>query len=48
MHFYETLEESGIFCLGRQKWDVWENQYGIFCPPCQISVGCFVYPGEVV
>ena len=25
-----------------------KNQYGIFCPPCQISVGCFVHPGEVV
>ena len=51
MHFYETLEESGIFCLGRQKWDILsrvKNQYGIFCPPLQISVGCFVHPGEVV
>ena len=51
MHYYETLEESGIFCLGRQKWDVLsrvKNQYGIFCPPRQISVGCFVHPGEVV
>ena len=51
MHFYETLEESGIFCLGWQKWDVLsrvKNQYGIFCPPCQISVGCFVHLGEVV
>ena len=50
MHFYETLEESGI-CLGWQKWDVLsrvKNQYGMFCPSRQISVGCFVHPGEVV
>ena len=47
MHFYETLEES----LGWHKWDVlsrMKNRYGIFCPPCQISVGCFVHPGKVV
>ena len=25
-----------------------KHQYGIFCPPHQISVGCFVHPGEVV
>ena len=51
MHFHETLEESGFFCLGWQKWDVLsrvKNQYGIFSPPRQISVGCFVHPGEVV
>ena len=34
-----------------KKWDVLsrvKNQYGIFCPPHQLSVGCFVDPGEVV
>ena len=59
MHFYETLEESGIFCLGWRKWDVLsrlKNQYGMFCPPHQISgmfclpwqssVGSFVHPAK--
>ena len=31
----------GCFVLG-------EKSVGIFCAPRQISVGCFVHPGEVV
>ena len=39
MHFYETFEEGGVFCL---------DKIGMFCSGWKISMGSFVHPVKSV